>query len=166
MGVTGTGKSAVAKGLATGLGWEMVEGDDYHSPGSLAKLSAGEPLNDEDRAPWLAMLGSILRQRTDAGTSTVLTCSALRRSYRDLLRHAVPDGQLFFVHLDADVEVLAARLDRREGHFMAPSLLSSQCDALEELGPDETGAVVDVSGPLDGVVASARAAVESWRADR
>ena len=153
MGVSATGKSSVAKALSAELGVEFIEGDDLHPPKNLAKMSAGEPLTDEDRQPWLRTIADLLVERTATGRSTILTCSALRRSYRDLLRGGAPS--LFFLHLHADFDVLLPRMGERTKHFMPTSLLQSQFDTLEPLEPDELGAVIDVAPPLDDVVAAA-----------
>ena len=155
MGVSGTGKTTVAARLAEHFGWEFIEGDSLHPPANIAKMSAGIPLDDDDRRPWLEALSLLLAFHHDDGLSNVLTCSALKRGYRDVLRARVPDeGAVFFVHLAAPFEVLRERMESRE-HFMPPSLLQSQFDTLESLGDDELGVVVDVSQPLAGVIADA-----------
>lgn len=157
MGVSGTGKTTVAARLADGFGWTFIEGDSLHPPANIEKMSAGIPLDDDDRRPWLESLASIQAFHHDDGVSTVLTCSALKRAYRDVLRGGVPDGAVFFVHLAAPFEVLRARMESRE-HFMPPSLLQSQLDTLEPLEADERGVVLDVSQPVDDVVRAALAA--------
>lgn len=159
MGVSGTGKTTVAVELADRLGWTFVEGDDLHPQANVAKMSAGIPLDDDDRRPWLEAVASVQAAHHVDGASTVLTCSALKRGYRDMLRAAVPDGSVFFVHLSAPFEVLRERMESRE-HFMPASLLTSQLDTLEPLGADERGMVVDVSQPVDAVVRVALAAVK------
>ena len=151
MGVSGTGKSSVATLLAERLDLGFVEGDERHPDSNIAKMSEGIPLTDADRWPWLETLADLARQRYDAGHSLVLTCSALKRSYRDVLRSGVPDGRMFFVHLHADQDVLAARMEHRTKHFMPASLLASQLETLEPLEDDELGAVVDVTPPLEAV---------------
>jgi gluconokinase len=153
MGVSGTGKTTVAEALADQLGLTFIEGDDLHPPANIVKMSSGTPLDDDDRRPWLEILGSLLASHHADDVSTVLTCSALKRAYRDILRADVPAGAVFFVHLAAPFDVLRARMEARE-HFMPPSLLRSQFDTLEPLGPDETGAVFDVTPPADEVVAA------------
>lgn len=155
MGVSGTGKSSVGRLLADLLGAEFLEGDEHHPEANIAKMSAGIALTDEDRRPWLESLAQLVRSWDLGGVGTVLTCSALRRGYRDVLRAAVPSPRLVFVHLHAPFEVLEQRMTRRPGHFMPPSLLRSQLDTLEPLEPDETGVVVDVSSALEDVVAAA-----------
>jgi gluconokinase len=157
MGVSGTGKTVVGRRLAASLGWHFVEGDDLHPPANVAKMQSGEPLTDEDRAPWLDEINARARQHHHAGDASVLTCSALRRVYRDRLRDDVPS--MFFVHLRGGSDVVAPRLQRRAGHFMPASLLQSQLDTLEPLEADEDGAVIDVSGTEDEVAAAALAAV-------
>jgi gluconokinase len=152
MGVASTGKSAVGQRLADRLGLAYVEGDDQHSPENVAKMSAGVPLTDADREPWLEALAGILARSREEGRTSVVTCSALRRRYRDLLRGDEALSAVFFVHLDAPEAVLRDRMSRRTRHFMPTSLLRSQLDTLEPLEPDEYGVRVDVSGPLDAVV--------------
>lgn len=147
MGVAGSGKSTVAEGLAERLGWLMIEGDDLHSAENKAKMSAGTPLTDADRMPWL----SAVRDWIDRTPShAVVTCSALRRSYRDLLRTA--NGRVRFVHLTGSRATLGARIGARTGHFMPPSMLISQLETLEPLGPDEDGVVVDIDASADEIV--------------
>lgn len=152
MGVSGTGKTTVATELADRLGSQFIEGDSLHPPANIAKMSAGTPLDDDDRRPWLEVLGSLLAFHHDEGLSSVLTCSALKRSYRDVLRAGLPAESVFFAHLAAPFPVLLSRMEARE-HFMPASLLQSQFDTLEPLGPDERGAVFDVSQPVDAVIA-------------
>lgn len=164
MGVTATGKTSVARRLAEELGWPFEEGDEHHPASNIEKMAAGVPLDDEDRRPWLEILAGLLGRDHAAGRSSVLTCSALRRSYRDLLRSEVPGESVFFVHLAADFEVLRDRMAQRTGHFMPASLLQSQFDTLEPLEPDERGTRVDVAPPLDQVVDEALAAVRSVEA--
>ncbi|MFD8083591.1 gluconokinase [Kitasatospora sp. NPDC059722] len=117
---------------------------DFHPAANIAKMSAGIPLDDEDRAPWLRALGGWLGGRAESGDGGVVTCSALKRRYRDTLRAACPGA--FFLHLSGGHELVEDRLAHRTGHFMPPSLLDSQYAALEPLGADERGAVLDV-GP-------------------
>lgn len=161
MGVSGCGKTQVGEHLAAALGWGFVEGDQHHPPANIAKMSSGRPLDDKDRWPWLETLRELLRDDDRRGRSTVLPCSALKRSYRDVLRAGVPADRIYFVHLHGEFEVLLARMTRRE-HFMPPSLLRSQYDALEPLGPDEPGALVDVAATLDVVRREAERVVRGW----
>ncbi|MFE6175707.1 gluconokinase [Streptomyces sp. NPDC056464] len=143
IGVSGTGKTTVALLLAERLDVPFAEADDFHPPANIAKMSAGVPLDDEDRQPWLESVGRWLRERGAAGTGCVAACSALKRRYRDTLRAACPDA--FFLHLTADREVLVDRIEHRAGHFMPTLLLDSQLAALEPLGPDERGATLEAS---------------------
>ncbi|MEV8435958.1 gluconokinase [Actinosynnema sp. NPDC051121] len=153
MGVSGSGKSTVARLLADRLAWPMAEADEFHPPANIAKMSAGTPLTDADRAPWLAALRDWITDRAAAGESTVVTCSALKRAYRDVLREAGARVRFLFLHGTADV--IADRMGRRSGHFMPPSLLRSQFDALEPLRSDEDGAAVDVAQPPEPIVEQA-----------
>ena len=161
IGVSGSGKSAVAEPLAMQLGFEFVEGDEYHPTMNIEKMSAGIPLSDADRWPWLRALADLLIARHDQGISTVLACSALRRAYRDVLRATVPRDESFVIALDADEATLRARLEHRRGHYMPTSLLDSQLATLEPLEPDEIGATVDASGSLDALIADAVTAVRA-----
>ena len=131
MGVTGTGKTTIARGLAARTGWEFAEGDDYHSEANKAKMRAGIPLTDGDREPWLQALHEILLGWAKAGKNGVMTCSALKESYRKTLSADIPEGVIRFVLLEAPKQVLAERLERRTGHFMNPALLDSQLATLE-----------------------------------
>ena len=144
MGVAGAGKTTVMAGLAGRLGWATAEGDDFHSPENVAKMRAGVPLTDDDRRPWIAALSVWIGEREaangGAGENAIVACSALRRSYRDLLRDGHPS--VLFVHLVAPAATLETRLHERPGHYMPPALLGSQLETLEPLGPDEPGAVV------------------------
>lgn len=146
MGVSGTGKSTTAAILAQRLGRPMIEGDDLHPAANVAAMHAGRALTDADRAPWLLAIRDAM---TAAGGSTVVTCSALRRSYRDVLRTA--EGRVRFVHLVVPADELARRLAVRQGHFMPATLLASQLATLEPLGPDEDGVNVPVHGTPDQV---------------
>lgn len=157
MGVSGTGKSTVGRLLADRLGVPFADADDLHSPANIAKMSAGIALTDEDRAPWLAAVGGWLRERMAEQTGGVIACSALRRSYRDIVRAAVPE--VFFVHLSADRDALVARMSRRRGHYMPVSLVDSQLRTLEPLGADEHGAVVHTDRTPEILAASAAALV-------
>jgi gluconokinase len=156
MGVSATGKTTVAEELADELGCEFIEGDSLHPRRNIEKMEHGIPLTDEDRWPWLQAIAEMVAVKDHEGTSTVVTCSALRRSYRSVLRDAAPT---FFVHLHAPFEVLEERMQLRTKHFMPTALLKSQFDTLEELGEDEDGAVVDVSPPIEEVVEEAINAV-------
>jgi gluconokinase len=142
MGVAGSGKSTVARLLADRLGRPMAEADEFHPEANIAKMSAGIPLTDADREPWLRSLRDWISAHDAEGRGTVVTCSALKRSYRDLLRGA--SARVRFVHLSGSREVIGERLAGRSGHFMPPSLLDSQFADLEPLRDDEDGITVDV----------------------
>jgi gluconokinase len=151
MGVSGSGKTSAAQELTRQLGWVFIEGDDLHPEANVAKMAAGIPLDDEDRWPWLREVAAVIGEHEAAGTSVVLTCSALKRAYRDLLRDGHPS--VWFAHVDVSREVLAERLAQRKGHFMPPSLLDSQLATLERLGEDEPGDVIAGDAPLPETVA-------------
>ena len=153
MGVSGSGKTTVAKGIAEEMGWEFAEGDDFHSEANVAKMHAGHPLDDEDRWPWLRAIGAWIDEREQEGTSAVITCSALKRSYRDLLREG--RAGVRFCHIDADADLIAERLAHREGHYMPPSLLPSQIATLEPLQPDEPGVRISAAATPEQVVQDA-----------
>jgi gluconokinase len=143
MGVTGSGKTTVGGVLAHQLGVPFEDADDLHSPEAKAKMAAGHPLDDADRAPWLARCATWLASESDG---SVLACSALKRSYRDILR-AGNDG-LCFLHLAGDPAVVTERVGHRTHHYMPASLVQSQYDTLEPLQPDEFGVVIDFTlGP-------------------
>jgi len=148
MGVSGSGKTTVGEGIAAALGVPFVDGDDLHPAANVAKMAAGVPLTDEDRAPWLDAVGARL-----AEGPVVIACSALRRAYRDRLRAAAPD--LALVYLRVDRGVLARRLKRRPDHFMPASLLDSQLATLERPDGDEHAVVLDAARPVAEVVRSA-----------
>ena len=152
MGVSGSGKSLIGSRLAHALGLEFVEGDAYHSPENVARMSAGTPLTDEDRQAWLAAIARRLDAARRAGVGLVVSCSALKRSYRDVLRAGGADIQ--FVYLDGDRSLIEQRLAGRRGHFMPSSLLDSQFATLEPPSADEDAWVCDISQPPDAVVAS------------
>ena len=141
MGVSGSGKSTVAGMLAGRLGWDLEEGDDLHPASNIAKMAAGQPLTDEDRWPWLDRIAAWIQLHTASGTPGIITCSALRRVYRDRL--AGPG--VAFVHLDGWRDAIASRLSTRIDHFMPQSLLGSQFATLEPLEDDEDGIVVELS---------------------
>lgn len=142
MGVSGCGKSDVGRRLASHLGATYVEGDDDHPAANLAKMAAGHPLNDADRQGWLLVLQERILDAQERGEALVLSCSALKRRYRDLLRAA--DPALIFVHLDGDAALISARLQARGHHFMPPTLLDSQLRDLEPLADDENGMRLDI----------------------
>ncbi|WP_261803514.1 gluconokinase [Variovorax sp. PAMC26660] len=153
MGVSGTGKSSVASGLAGLLGVPWVDGDDLHVPEAVARMRAGLPLADDDRWPWLDRIGACLTDRTAAPGGVVVACSALKRAYRDRLRGAVPD--LGFVFLDGPPALIRQRLEARRNHYMPSTLLDSQLQTLEKPDADEPDVLhADIGAPLALIVAS------------
>ncbi|MEV6978265.1 gluconokinase [Kitasatospora sp. NPDC093806] len=163
MGVSGVGKTTLARLLADRLDLPFAEADEFHPAANIAKMSAGTPLDDQDRAPWLRAVGAWLKERAEAGTGGVVTCSALKHGYRDILRAACPDA--WFLHLSGGHELVEDRLAHRTGHFMPPSLLGSQYAALEPLGPDERGAVLDVGPTPEELVEKAVALLRPVNGD-
>ncbi|MCX5038787.1 gluconokinase [Streptomyces coelicoflavus] len=156
MGVAGTGKTTIGPLLAARLGVPYAEGDDFHPPANIAKMTAGTPLTDEDRWPWLDAIGDWAHGR--AGLGGVVSSSALKRSYRDRLRAAAPG--VVFVHLTGSRELIEDRMSHREGHFMPTALLDSQFATLQPLEPDETGVAVDVAGTPEEITARAADALK------
>ncbi len=148
MGVSGSGKSTVGAALAQRLGVPFADADDFHPPANIAKMTAGVALDDDDRHPWLDAIGRWLADRCDGGG--VMSCSALKRKYRDQLRSHC--AQTEFVHLSGSPEVIAARQASRPGHFMPASLMASQFATLEPLQPDERGVTLDVDHDIDSIV--------------
>lgn len=147
MGVSGSGKSTVGAAIAQRLRVPFADADDFHPDANVAKMSAGHALDDDDRYPWLETIGRWLADHRDGG---VMSCSALKRKYRDQLRAHYPDTR--FVHLVGTPEVIGRRQASRPGHFMPASLLASQFDTLEPLGVDEYGYEVDVDQSIDDIV--------------
>jgi gluconokinase len=147
MGASGSGKSTVGAALAQRLRVPFVDGDALHPPANIAKMTAGEPLDDGDRYPWLEKVGEWLAGHRDGG---VVSCSALKRKYRDQLRAHCPGVE--FLCLSGSPELMAARLAARSGHFMPAALLQSQLDALEPLGADEAGVTVDAGQGVDAII--------------
>ena len=150
MGVSGSGKTTVGRGIAERLGWRFQEGDALHPPENVAKMAAGTPLVDADRWPWLAAIAVVIDGWRADGVSGVVTCSALKRAYRDVLIGSRKDVRL--VYLRGDLALIAARMAARRGHFMPAALLDSQFAALEEPGEDEHPLVVDVTGPPPAII--------------
>ena len=140
MGVSGCGKTTAALNLHNALGWPVAEADDFHPGANIDKMSRGVALTDEDRWPWLESMRDWMSERATEDVKTIVTCSALKRSYRDLLSGA--QGRVFFIHLLAQPDELQERMAHREGHFMPPSLLPSQFATLEPLCDDEDGVTV------------------------
>lgn len=157
MGVSGSGKSTVAKPLAERLGWPFQEGDDLHPAANVAKMKAGIALDDADRAPWLDAIATWIGDRLTADSGGVVTCSALRRAYRDRLREA-GDG-VICVYLEGSKAVIAERVANRHGHFMPPALLDSQFATLEPPTPNEHPIVVDIDQPAERQVSEIIAAL-------
>jgi gluconokinase len=149
-GVSGSGKTTVGRRLADRLGWAYVEADDHHPPANIAKMRRGEPLTDDDRAPWLAALRAELDRHLDAGQGVVLTSSALKAAYRRVLTDGRPEVAIVLLHGPA--RLLAQRLDARQEHFFDPRLLRSQLDTLELPGPSESALVVGISADPDAIV--------------
>jgi gluconokinase len=147
MGVSGSGKSTVGAALAQRLRVPFADADDFHPPANIAKMTAGHPLNDDDRRPWLESIGKWLAQHPGGG---VMSCSALKRAYRDQLREHCPDVE--FLHLSGTPEVIGRRQASRPGHFMPASLLASQFETLEPLAADENGVAIDVDQNIDSIV--------------
>ena len=142
MGVSGSGKTTVGAMLAGRLGWPYAEADAFHPPANVAKMAAGHPLTDADRLPWLQAIAAWIDRQIAAGGRGVVTCSALKRGYRDMLRR--PEVQIVYLHGSHDL--IAARLTARHGHFFQAQMLDSQFEALEEPGPDEDVMVVSITG--------------------
>lgn len=151
MGVSGSGKSLIGSALARALAIDFVEGDEYHPAENVQRMARGVALTDDDRREWLQSLAARIRDAHDGGTGLVLTCSALKRSYRDVLRAASP--QLQFVFLKGSRALIAERLAGRRGHFMHPSLLDSQFATLQEPTPDEHVWVCDIRKSPEDIVA-------------
>jgi gluconokinase len=155
MGVAGSGKSTIAAALSQQLGWACAEADEFHPQSNIDKMTQGIPLQDEDRWPWLREIQGWMTAHAAAGKSTVLTCSALKQSYRQLLSDA--QGRVLFIHLDGGADLIGQRMQGREGHFMPPTLLPSQLATLEPLSEDElaTGSLrLDISKSPEELVST------------
>ncbi len=152
MGVSGSGKSTIAEALARTIGFACEDGDSYHPPSNVAKMHAGTALTDDDRWPWLQAIADDIDRKADAGHPVVVSCSALKRAYRDILVHGRSDIRL--VYLRGTRELIAARLALRKGHFMPPSLLDSQFATIEEPMPDEQVVTVNIDAPVDRIIAA------------
>lgn len=157
MGVSGSGKTTVAKGISSVAGWEFAEGDAFHSEANVEKMHSGHALTDDDRWPWLESIGEWISGKEGAGESAVVACSALRRAYRDLLRRDRPHVR--FLHVAAPTEVITDRLEHRAGHYMPPSLLASQLATLEPLESDEPGVCISNEGSAATVLERALGAL-------
>ena len=155
MGVAGSGKTTLAAALSSQLGWACAEADEFHPEGNITKMTQGIPLQDEDRWPWLQEIRNWMTAQAQAGCSTVLTCSALKKSYRQLLSEA--EGRVVFLHLDGGADLISQRMQGREGHFMPPTLLPSQLATLEPLSQEELDAGslrLDISQSPEQLVAA------------
>lgn len=152
MGVTGCGKTTIGALLAGRLGAVFLDGDDYHPPENVAKMSSGTPLTDEDRWPWLDRLGEVIERSVAERGSAVLACSALRRVYRDRLVEACAVPPLF-IHLSGARELIHTRMASRREHYMPTALLDSQIATLEAVGSDENAMVLEIDSPADVIVA-------------
>ena len=152
MGVSGSGKSTIAERLAKALGWPVAEGDALHPQANIEKMKHGIPLNDDDRGPWLQAIAQAIDKWRAAGGVGIITCSALKRAYRDRLVLQRPD--VWFVYLKGSKELIRERLSKRTGHFMPADLLDSQFAALEEPAADERAVIADVSQSPDVIVAT------------
>ncbi|XP_005296866.2 probable gluconokinase isoform X1 [Trachemys scripta elegans] len=164
MGVSGSGKSTVGSHLAAKLGWKFYDADDYHPTENTKKMAQGIPLNDQDRIPWLCKLHDILMREESAGQSVILACSALKKMYRRILVsggdavYSKSDqldsatGKVLFIHLDGSMELIASRLEKRRGHFMAPELLQSQFDTLEPPSAPENFITVSLEKSVSEIV--------------
>ncbi|MDQ0676164.1 gluconokinase [Pseudarthrobacter siccitolerans] len=161
MGVAGSGKSTLAAALSRQLGWLCAEADEFHPQSNIQKMSQGIPLQDEDRWPWLQEIENWMTTQAQAGNSTVLTCSALKQSYRRLLAQA--EGRVLFLHLHGEADLIGQRMQGREGHFMPPTLLPSQLATLEPLSDEEIAAGslrLDISKSPEELVKTVIAALQ------
>jgi gluconokinase len=150
MGVSGSGKSTIADKLAECLNWTYWDGDKFHPASNVAKMSAGQPLTDEDRRPWLQAIAEEIDRACKPGQHAVIACSALKRAYRDILMHGRNDVRL--VYLKGTQQLIANRLDQRKGHFMPPGLLASQFKTLEPPDASENPVTVSIDGTVDAIV--------------
>ena len=150
MGVSGSGKTTIARGVAERFDWDLLEGDALHPPANIEKMSHGIPLSDDDRWPWLRAIAAEIDRKRALGRSVVVACSALKRAYRDILLAGKPDGVL--VYLQGAPDLIARRMAARKGHFMPPKLLESQFATLEPPGPDERPITVSVAPPPDAII--------------
>ncbi|MBK5107529.1 MAG: gluconokinase [Anaerolineales bacterium] len=147
MGVSGSGKTTVGQALSSALGWPFIDGDDFHSPENVKKMSRGIPLSDEDRLHWLETLSHLLSENHHRGENLVLACSALKRIYRDQLRSNHAD--LIFVYLAGDIDMIRQRMQAREVHYMKPGMLESQFQILE---PPQNALQINIDRPINEIV--------------
>jgi len=150
MGVASSGKSTIAEKLAARLGWHFEDGDDFHPEANVAKMSAGQPLTDDDRRPWLQAIAAEIDKVIGAGGCVVVACSALKRAYRDVLVHGRDDVGI--VYLEGSRELIGARMAKRKGHFMPPGLLDSQFKTLEPPAPDENPITVSIDASVEAII--------------
>jgi gluconokinase len=150
MGVSGSGKTTIADKLAARIGWRSVDGDRFHPASNIAKMSAGHPLTDEDRWPWLKAIAAEIDRSCKAGEKAVIACSALKRSYREILVHGRNDVRI--IYLDGSKQLIGERLAKRKGHFMPPGLLDSQFKTLEPPGESENPVTVSIAGTPDEII--------------
>ena len=150
MGVAGSGKTTIGEKLAERLGWPYEDADKYHPKANVEKMSAGHPLTDEDRWPWLQAIADEIDRVCKQQGQLVIGCSALKRAYRDVLVHGRDDVRI--VYLDGTRELIARRLKARKGHFMPPALLDSQFSTLQPPGPDEHPVTVSIDAPVETIV--------------
>ncbi len=150
MGVSGSGKSTIGEKLAQRLGWSYEDGDRFHPSSNVAKMSAGQPLTDEDRRPWLQAIANEIDRVCDAREHAVIACSALKRAYRDILVHGRHDVRI--IYLKGTQDLIASRLALRKGHFMPPGLLASQFKTLEPPDASENPVTVSIDVPVETIV--------------
>jgi len=160
MGVTSCGKTSVGEGLAVELNCPFIEGDRLHPAANIAKMSTGTPLTDDDRWPWLEIIGKAMKEECDKGHGVVASCSALKKAYRQKLAEAA-ERPITFIFLHGSRDLLAARMAMRKGHFMPTSLLDSQLATIEAPGPEEKALHLDVILPVDELVRRAKAYLTS-----
>jgi gluconokinase len=143
MGVSGSGKTTIGRALASALGWTFYDGDDFHTPKNVEKMTLGIPLSDDDRTHWLRKLSALISEKKSSGENMVLACSALKRKYRQQLRASNPE--LTFVYLKGDFDLIWGRMENRQDHFMNPGLLRSQFEILE---PPQNAITLSIDSPV------------------